>query len=50
MKRYLVPLIMTEVQLMKRDMSLLGWQEEHLVTHRVGRGVEKQALTWVEGV
>lgn len=45
MKRYLVPLIMTEVQLMERNMLLSDWQEKHLVTYRAGKGVEKQALT-----
>lgn len=32
MKRYLVPFIMKDVQLVKCGMSPLDWQKEHLIT------------------
>lgn len=50
MKRCLVLFIMTEVQLIKCDMSLLERQKEHLRTYNVGKRVEKHAHTWIEGV
>lgn len=45
-----MPLIRTEVQLIKCDMSLLDWQKKHLLTYSVGKSVEKQAIMWLEGM
>lgn len=45
MKRCPVLLIMTEVQLIKCDMSLLDWQKEQLIKYSVAKNAEKQALT-----
>lgn len=50
MKRCLVLFIMTEVQLIKCDMSLLERQKEHLRTYNVGKRVEKHTHTWRERV